>query len=60
MELKPCRDCATPVSAGARGCQRCARNLEAERMLARIFWGALLTVLLAVGVAVMLLAHARR
>lgn len=47
MKLKPCRDCGTPVSSDARGCPKCARNLEAERMLARYFWGGLALVVLA-------------
>ena len=48
MKLKPCRDCSTPVPADARGCPKCARNLEAERMLAKFFWGGLTLALLAV------------
>ncbi len=36
------------VPTDARGCPRCARNLEAERMLARYFWGGLALLVFAV------------
>ena len=36
MSPTPCRDCRTPIPAGARGCPRCARNLVAERALGRL------------------------
>lgn len=48
MKLKPCRDCGELVAPDARGCPKCARNLEAERMLARYFWGGLSIIVLAV------------
>jgi len=51
MMLKPCRDCGELVPTDARGCPRCARNLEAERMLARYFWTGLALVLLAAAFA---------
>jgi RNA polymerase subunit RPABC4/transcription elongation factor Spt4 len=52
MKLKPCRDCGTPVPSDARGCPKCARNLEAERMLARYFWGGLSILVLAIVFAI--------
>jgi len=36
------------MPAGARGCRKCARNLEAERMLTKYFWLGGVTVLLLV------------
>ncbi|HYY96954.1 MAG TPA: hypothetical protein VE642_00090 [Pyrinomonadaceae bacterium] len=59
MSLKPCRDCGEMVPSDARGCPRCARNLEAERMLARYFWGALAVVTLA-AVLITYLVYAKR
>jgi RNA polymerase subunit RPABC4/transcription elongation factor Spt4 len=59
MRLKPCRDCGELVPAGARGCPRCARNLEAERMLARYFWGGLALIVLAIVFATYLI-YAKR
>lgn len=41
MKLVPCRDCGELVPADARGCPKCARNMEAERMLERFFWRVL-------------------
>jgi hypothetical protein len=33
-----CRDCGNVLAPGARGCQRCALNLEAENMIGRFLW----------------------
>jgi RNA polymerase subunit RPABC4/transcription elongation factor Spt4 len=52
MKLKPCRDCGELVAPDARGCPKCARNLEAERMLARYFWGGLSIIVLAIVFAI--------
>jgi hypothetical protein len=38
MKVAACRDCGALVAVDARGCPRCARNLVAERMLAKYFW----------------------
>jgi ribosomal protein L40E len=38
MKLEVCRDCGALVAVAARGCPQCARNLEAERKLAKYFW----------------------
>ena len=46
MKLEACRDCGETVPAEARGCWRCARNLEAERMVAKYFWLVAAAVLL--------------
>jgi len=46
LKLVPCRDCGEPVDLDSRGCPRCARNLDAERAIARFLrW---LTALVAV------------
>ena len=60
VKLKPCRDCGAPVPSGARGCPRCARNLEAERMLARYFWGLLVPALVLIAAAAVYLIYAKR
>ena len=60
MKLKPCRDCGALVPADARGCSKCARNLEAERMIARYFWGLLVPALVLVTAAVVYLIYAKR
>ena len=60
MSLKPCRDCGTMVSSTARGCPVCARNLEAERKLARYFWLIVVpAVLILSGTIAALLYHRR-
>jgi RNA polymerase subunit RPABC4/transcription elongation factor Spt4 len=59
MRLKPCRDCGELVPSDARGCPRCARNLEAERMLAKYFWTGLALVILAIVFATYLI-HSNR
>jgi len=35
MNEVPCRDCGYLLDADARGCPRCAMNVEAERMIGR-------------------------
>ena len=46
MKLELCRDCGELTTADARGCRRCARNMAAERMLAKYFRLGVATVLL--------------
>lgn len=60
MKLKPCRDCGALVPSDARGCPECARNLEAERMIARYFWGLLVPALIFITAAVVYLVYAKR
>jgi hypothetical protein len=40
-----CRDCGTQLALNARGCPRCARNVEAERMIDRFIWLRLVPLL---------------
>ena len=60
MKLKPCRDCGAQVPTDARGCPKCARNLEAARMIARYFWGLLVPALVLITAAAVYLIYARR
>jgi hypothetical protein len=45
-EKTPCRDCGYELEKTARGCPRCAMNMEAERMIERFVAGVLLVVAL--------------
>lgn len=38
MSTKTCRDCGNLLEQNARGCPRCALNLEAENMIDRFIW----------------------
>ncbi len=38
MSTKNCRDCGNVLEQNARGCPRCARNIDAERMIDRFIW----------------------
>ena len=38
MSTKACRDCGNVLAQNARGCPRCARNIEAENMIDRFIW----------------------
>lgn len=50
MNKKPCRDCGYLLDATARGCPRCALNVEAETMIERVVVGVLIAFVLIVGV----------
>ncbi|HEU4933971.1 MAG TPA: hypothetical protein VFT48_17925 [Pyrinomonadaceae bacterium] len=43
-----CRDCGNQLEENARGCPRCARNVEAERMIDRFIWQRLVPLLILV------------
>jgi len=49
--MKPCRDCGYELAANARGCPRCARNVEAEEMIERFIWRRLVPLLILILVA---------
>jgi RNA polymerase subunit RPABC4/transcription elongation factor Spt4 len=54
MNLIPCRDCGNMIDPSSRGCPKCARNLDAERMIDRFVWcGLVLAVIVAAAVAVL-------
>lgn len=38
MSTKACRDCGNLLDQNARGCPRCALNLEAENMIDGFIW----------------------
>jgi hypothetical protein len=38
MQPMVCRDCGLTLPIGARGCPRCALNLEAENKFDRMVW----------------------
>jgi hypothetical protein len=38
MTTKTCRDCGNVLEQSARGCPRCAMNMEAENMIDRFIW----------------------
>lgn len=41
-----CRDCGNELQLNARGCPRCAMNVEAEGMIDRLIWRGLVTLLI--------------
>jgi len=45
-----CRDCGYLLKNTARGCPRCAMNVEAERMIDRLIWQRLLPGVLVIAV----------
>ena len=58
MKLEFCRDCGETMLADARGCWKCARNLEAERMVTKyVLLGGASVVLLLLGLVALLLAQ---
>ena len=50
MNQKPCRDCGYLLQSNARGCPRCAMNVEAETMIERFVWRRLLPGVVAIAV----------
>ena len=55
-----CRDCGNQLEVQARGCPRCARNVEAEQMIDRFIWQRLVPLLfvaLLVGAATIFLVR---
>jgi len=38
IDRRACRDCGHLLENTARGCPRCAMNVEAERMIERFVW----------------------
>jgi hypothetical protein len=49
MGLAPCRDCGEMLPDAAAGCPRCARNILAERRVARVLaWVAVVVAVAAI------------
>ena len=49
MDKTVCRDCGYLLEPNARGCPRCAMNVEAERMIERSLARVLIAVVLIIG-----------
>ena len=45
---KACRDCGYQLDVNARGCPRCARNVEAEALIERFIWQRLVPLFIVV------------
>ena len=54
MDPLICRDCGLKLTASARGCPKCALNLEAEAMIDRIVWRRAVPILIG-GIVVLVL-----
>lgn len=57
MTKKTCRDCGNVLAQNARGCPRCAMNMEAESMVDRFIWRRLVPCLILVAFIVVALAY---
>ena len=55
MTTVSCRDCGLALPPAARGCPRCALNLEAESMIDRFVWRRLVPVVIVVALALVFL-----
>ncbi len=56
MILIPCRDCGNMIDPRSRGCPKCARNLDAERMIDRVVLGGLVLVVIVAAAILILLS----
>ena len=52
MAIRTCRDCGNVLQQTARGCPRCAMNVEAENMIDRFIWRRFVPSVLLVAVVV--------
>jgi hypothetical protein len=57
MSTKTCRDCGNVLAQTARGCPRCAMNMEAENMIERIIWRRLVPGVVLLAFAVVALVY---
>jgi hypothetical protein len=57
MSTKTCRDCGNVLAQTARGCPRCAMNIEAENMIERLIWRRLVPGMIVLVVAVVALVY---
>lgn len=60
MSARICRDCEYVIEPNARGCPRCALNLEAENMIDRFVWRRVVPALVIVAMAVVVLVYLLR
>jgi hypothetical protein len=52
MDNKPCRDCGYLLEVNARGCPRCAMNVQAEAMIDRVVWSVVILAVVVAGLGV--------
>ena len=57
MTTKTCRDCGNVLAPNARGCPRCAMNIEAESMVDRFIWRRFVPCVILVALVVVALAY---
>lgn len=57
MSARTCRDCGNVLQQNARGCPRCALNLEAENMIDRFIWRRFLPGVIVVALALVALVY---
>lgn len=60
MSTKTCRDCGNVLEEAARGCPRCAMNMEAENMIDWFIWRRFLPSVLVVAFVVVALVYFSR
>jgi len=57
MSTRTCRDCGNELEPKARGCPRCARNIEAENMIDRFIWRRFVPCVMVIALAVIALVY---
>ncbi|HEY6244473.1 MAG TPA: hypothetical protein VIX17_11025 [Pyrinomonadaceae bacterium] len=57
MTTKTCRDCGNVLEQTARGCPRCACNIEAEDMIERFIWFRFMPALIVIALVVAALIY---
>ncbi len=57
MSTRTCRDCGNVLEQTARGCPRCAMNIEAENMIERLIWRRFVPGVILVAFAVVALVY---
>lgn len=57
MSTRTCRDCGNVLPQTARGCTRCAMNMEAEDMIDRLIWRRLVPGVVVLTFAVVALVY---
>jgi RNA polymerase subunit RPABC4/transcription elongation factor Spt4 len=57
MRTKTCRDCGNVLEQQARGCPRCAMNIDAENMIDRFIWRGVVPGIILVALAVIALIY---
>jgi hypothetical protein len=60
MSTKICRDCGNVLEPAARGCPRCAMNMEAENMIERFIWRRVIPFILGIAFIVVALIYFSR